>query len=334
MGLASCDKHDLKDAAPLYPIEFGQPHVESSTRGYNPSYSTVSLDEITVYGTVTTTDAVAQTTVTDNLFPGITVSKGSQGWSYDKQYEQYWFDEKKYEFVALAGAGQGAGVTTDAIGMPQSITCDVAQQQDLLLDIYKYGTHGDIFQSDGHKTTTVNFVMNHLLSKMKFTFRNGHPLNSGLEIVVKDIKIKNAPKSGTYTLTSEATQAPWGTWGPLSGEQELDFGNATFSPNKNSPDGDYITTSHGEGITSNHQVLMLPGEYQGIEVTFTAELYMNPVNIYGQQAQRGLLQTKQYSRTLPAFTLKQGKCYNIFTSIEMDMDLVTFQIHQTTGWDN
>lgn len=332
LGMLSCSKHDVDDAAPLYPIQFGQPYVESSTKGYNPSHTTGSLDEITVYGSATVEEGEVITTT--NIFPGIAVTKGSTGWGYDNQYQQYWFAHTEYEFVAVAGAGEGVSVNTGSNGIPVSLDYNVAGQQDLLLDTHYHGIHGDIHQEAGHKTTTINFVMNHLLSKVKFTFKNGHPLNSGIELAVKDVKIKNAYGTATYTLAQGATEAPWGSWGAQSGSQELNFGNATTSAQKDSPNFDFITTSNGSGICSNHQMMMIPGEYSGTEVTFTVELYMYPQMIMGESAQRALLATKDYTRTLPDFTLQQGKCYNILTGIEMQLDEVTFQIHQTTGWEN
>lgn len=329
MGVVSCSKHDVEDAAPLSPIVFGQPHVENSTKAYNPAYSTGSLEEMTVYGTGTQ-EQLGQP-VTRNIFYGVTVSKGARGWEYDHQYEQYWHEGNQYEFVAVAGTDKEQ-VMTDSNGMPAKISYSVAGQQDLLMDKYAYGIHGDRFQEQGSKNTTVNFVLSHLLSKVKFTFRNGHPLNSGLELVIKDVKIKNAHSTATYALNPQATETPWGNWEQVSGQQELNFGNVTFSPDKNAP-GDYLTTSH-TGISTNHQMLMIPGEYTEAEVTFTVELYMNPVMIMGENAQRALLETRQYTRTLPSFTLQQGKCYNIHTSVEMDLNRITFDIHQTTGWEN
>lgn len=307
--LAGCSKDDVIKSVPKQEITFGNVFVDNSTKA-DPSYTAANLEQFFVYGNVTGNKNTA------NIYSGAEVSNISGVWKCG--VTQYWIADCTYDFVAVSDVGykkDGEGdelvtVTTHTTpaavaGLPATITYDATCQKDLLYAEYKgVQTDANAVPSTGVENGVVKpipFTFSHLLSKVKFTFTNGFPANSGVQLFVTDIKITNAAKKGTYNISNAQDSDPstlaWGNYSYFTGTDSdcLNFGTtADMAPNASSESSTYcllipntqditisFTVNHNKGgvptpkeITID-DVVLLPGHFYN----FTAEL--NSGNVEG-----------------------------------------------------
>lgn len=113
---------------------------------------------------------------------------------------QYWEPGYTYAFEAIAPKSGENGVTFAAAKDGGTITFVSDSETDLL-----YSKAAD--KTTGAEVTTdpgeVNFTFGHMLSRVKFTFKNTFPANAAAKISVKDVKITNAYQNGTITPAEE-----------------------------------------------------------------------------------------------------------------------------------
>lgn len=117
---------------------------------------------------------------------------------------QYWEPNYTYAFEAIAPKSGEKGVTFAAAKTGGTITFVSDSETDLL---YSKATD----KTTGYKVTAdpgkVNFTFGHMLSRVKFTFKNTFPATAAAKISVKDVKITNAYMNGTITPAAE--NAAW-----------------------------------------------------------------------------------------------------------------------------
>lgn len=117
---------------------------------------------------------------------------------------QYWEPGYTYAFEAIAPKSGENGVTFAAAKDGGTITFVSNSETDLL---YSKATDKT---TEAEVTTTpgkVNFTFGHMLSRVKFTFKNTFPDKAAAKISVKDVKITNAYTKGT--ITPAAANAAW-----------------------------------------------------------------------------------------------------------------------------
>ena len=183
VGLASCvQTEELAVANNNQAIGFDT-FVENVTKGQ--LYNTSNLDHFKVYGTISQNDAVVT-----NIFPGVPVTKGTNGWGYSSEYTQYWIPGFVYDFTAIVDGE----VAVDGNGMPATITTEMADQEDIL-----YATVNREFKA-GDQASKVGFTFAHLLSKAKFTVKN--TIANGQKFVynIESVKITNADATAVYDV--------------------------------------------------------------------------------------------------------------------------------------
>ena len=117
---------------------------------------------------------------------------------------QYWEPNYTYAFEAIAPKSGEKGITFAAAKNGGTITFASNSETDLL-----YSKAAD--KTTGTEVTTdpgeVHFTFGHMLSRVKFTFKNTFPENTAAKISVKDVRITNAYKNGT--ITPAAVNAAW-----------------------------------------------------------------------------------------------------------------------------
>lgn len=193
-------------------IGFNNAFVENSTRSvYDPSYTTETLQTpgFEVHGYVTVDSSTAK------LFNATKVS--GAGWTYEGT--QYWISGANYDFYAIAPAG-GATVTSSATSTTLAFTN--TGKVDLLYD--------EVVDRVGEDSgnTMVAFTFRHLLSKVKFSFKNGYNATNSA-IRVRNITITDAHSTGNVTLNGEEDATP--VWSGQSNTTplKLEFGNAAVA---------------------------------------------------------------------------------------------------------
>lgn len=264
-AIVSCNKAEVLQVNSDNAIAFDTPFVENATKAM---YSEENLfTSFKVYGTV------SDGTQTSNIFAGVDVigsGLGASGtWAYNEAYKQYWAEGKKYNFTALVGTALMDEITTDANGMPTSVTYSVAKQEDILY------AKSDQYIGLAANNPTVEFTFNHLLSKAKFTFINGFESSSNMDVTISNIQITNAASTATVTLPDS-----WGAATSANATVEFGNGEAKISPNVSTEStSEMLLIPNPENIITDlsisFKVTLSTGDVTLSEKTHTASVSVN-----------------------------------------------------------
>ena len=197
IGMVACFSEDVVQLPKSDTIRFADAYINNSTRAdqaADPSTTKETLAAFDVWAYMTSTSGT--------VLVGEDVTRVGGDWDYANL--QYWTPNKNYFFAALAPMnsqnwdldasqavfGQGAGLVTFT---------NVDGSEDLLYTTANVTTPGmDVLQNQGMETVKLQFQ--HLLSKVKFTFKNGF-LTDNATIKVENIKM-SAPESGSINLAA------------------------------------------------------------------------------------------------------------------------------------
>lgn len=297
-ALASCSKNEVIDTVGREVISFGDVFVDHSTRAVtDPTHTTASLGEFFVYGNVTgNVEDENGNKGKVNIYKGDRVYKDDNGiWNCNAI--QYWVPECGYDFVAVSdveATDPTDGVSRDIVvktsyGLPASIEYNAACQKDLLYATRQVETDESAdpqtgLDENGH-INPVAFTFDHLLSKVQFTFTNDFRQDSGVQLTVTDIRINNAPKTGTYTIGGTPE---WAVNSSFTADDYLSFGSTEAIP------------AGGNKGTSSTQCVLIPCK-QAFNITFTVEH-----NKGGSDTEKTI--------TTEEITLEKGHFYN-FTAV-------------------
>lgn len=322
VAMVACSNDEIVREAAPEAIGFDNAFVNNSTRSVvTPGYSTTNLfEDFAVYGFVE--DAV--------LFNGTEVAKDitntelKQAWKYAGT--QYWIAGANYDFYAVApysGNWKIKDTTTPASTGAQISFTNVDGTQDLL--------YSGIVARQGvaNNNAAVAFTFKHILSRVKFSFKNGYNA-SAATICVRDIKITNAYATGVATLGANA--AAWsGQTGAIAAG--VAFGNATTeatyatdATEANLKNYDY---AYNNTVESYYERLLIPGEKEWT-ISFVVDLLVSDKKI------------ATYSHTAKAtIDLAPGMSYDILaeiTATNIDpnhaQEPIEFTVTTITDWDN
>ena len=293
-------------------IGFDNAFIENSTRsGYDPSFTDTKIfSDFAVYGFVE--GAV--------LFDGTKVSKTitngdlKSDWKYAGT--QYWIAGANYNFNAVAPMTDGGWTKSAATKDATTLSFTNDGETDLL---YAYATA----EGKAEGNPAVAFTFRHVLSKVKFTFKNGYNATNAT-IRVKDVKITDAYKTGSVVLDAASK------WSSQAGTLELAFGNAAVASADAEEAFDY-----GKSVESYNELLLIPGagpkEVEGKKtytVTFTVDLLVSDTVV------------KSYSHSInAAFTPEAGNSYNLTATItaenidpDHEQEPIEFTVNPLPGW--
>lgn len=198
----------------------------------------------------------------------------------------YWEGGKTYAFEAIAPRSGKNGVTFAAAKTGGKITFVNDAETDLVYSKAADKTTPATLTSD---PGTVNFTFKHLLSRVKFTFKNGFGANDAAKITVKDVKITNAYANAS--ITPNAANAAWEVSG--NNDLEVDFGKTADN---------IMPTANG----ATTQMYLIPVAQPSYAVTFTVVLDQNGV-------------TSNYDHTATITTgMEIGKSYNFTAELNKD----------------
>ena len=296
LAMIACNRDEVVDVQQSSFITFGDSFVEVKTRAAaDPSTTTASISAFDVWG------FIGQPSGT--VFNKERVTKGENGWSY--QNLQYWTPEDKFYFHAVSPVDDSNIVVDtkemNTEGLGNIAFTNVNGTTDLLYATLPIET-GNVFPYYDDEVT-LKFM--HLLSKIKFTFKNGFT-NENTSLVVKNIKIVNAPAKGNIDVNKSRLDFVWNL---TQGEStELAFGDV----NGGNPMPLYSAEKVENGVFDPEcavERLTIPADNtRAYTIEFDLALY------YGDQL--GMESHKEICLEDQAFEI--GKNYNLVATINAE----------------
>ena len=282
-------------------IAFGGYVGNAVRKAEDPSTKVQDLYNFTVWAYIQNPEA----TEVGNVFDGETVTNPGNGWTYDGP--RYWMEGYAYRFFAITPYGNGGGVTlagneslvepfTNGLGKINFTNADGTE--DVL-----YASYAKAANEATPDKVTFNF--NHILSKVKFSFKNQFD-DASATVKVKEVKMV-VPAKGVVTLNSAnlletpAADRVKYNWTP--------DGTETLTLNFGDVEGGAVLPVSDEFYEVDYERLTIPTlpthEYK---ITFKVEInYQN------------LLIEKDFESTLTDYEFVSGTAYNLITTITPDI---------------
>lgn len=283
----------------------------------NASRADVSADPSTTTETLTGFDVWAFMDTPDGVMLTGDDVEGVKG-NFTYAHTQYWIAGHQFYFSALAPMNSAnAKVTTDPTkgadkyGLGTVEFTNVNGTEDLLYSATMVEVAKNADLSD---MASVEFTFNHLLSKVKFTFKNTFT-NPNYNFEVRDIKMV-VPSKGTINLNQEDW---WST-----NEWELGEGTTTLAF------GTTGNIAQGKEQECADERLTIPAEAaQTYEITFTVDLYTGAV----------LAETYDHKITLTGAKFEIGKAYDLYAELngnnidqEGALNPIVFDVEEVLNW--
>lgn len=292
-ALVACNRDEVVSEQSQSFISFGDSFVEVKTRAaVDPSTTTNTITAFDVWG------FIGQPSGT--VFEKERVTKGAEGWSYNNL--QWWVADKTYYFHAISPVDD-SNIKVDTkdmnvAGLGNIAFTNVNGTTDLLY-ASQYVTTGKEYPYHEEKVT-MQFM--HLLSKIKFTFKNGFT-NENASLAVKNIVITDAPAEGNIDVNKDRKDFVWNlTQGKTT---KLEFGNVNggkVMPLYNPED----VKNGVVDVESAVERLTIPADAtRSYTIEFDLELY------YGDQL--GMISNRSITLENQAFAI--GKNYNLVATI-------------------
>lgn len=305
-GLASCMQDEVlsQDQAA---IEFGDAFVDNATKALyeGTGENEHKVDSFKVWGTVTGQGSTVA------LYEGANVTRGdknyNEAWSCD--VTRFWTPNCDYAFYAVVDAADDAVEATN--GVPTSIAYEVSNGDpiDLLYGETTKTTKTDKTVPEGG--ALVAFNMQHLLSRIQFSFANGVELAAGdkaeYSFKVTSLSVK--------TWSAGDCAVPAKTW-TRNGESEVTL---AFAATADSP---YLTGSASEGK------VIIPGE-QTLKISYTYEVYFDNDTTTGDPAKKIYTGTVTDKALTHDFAVNHS--YNIVATLDLNNE-IQFTIQNVTDW--
>lgn len=268
--LASCSNDETVEMAQPKAIGFTS-FVDKSTRAVDTNLD--NLGVISVYGWRGDTQIfnAQDVTVTNN---------GNGTYSPIR----YWESGYVYAFEAIKPKSGENGVVFTAKKEGGTINFTNNAETDLLYaGIETKTTAENLNETPGN----VNFTFKHLLSRVKFTFKNSFPENAVAKITVKDVNITDAYEKGV--ITPAATNNQWTAT------------DKTLKVIFNSNNVKDLVASTGSAATDH--MYLIPSSLASYTVEFTVTLDQN-----------GATTDYEHSATITT-SMEKGKSYNFVAQI-------------------
>ena len=296
-GLVACNneqtlvKHNDKVA-----MEFGA-FVENAltTRAaQDPSLKTADLTGFDVWAYMDSYDGLVLSDEDVELVNG--------AWSYANL--QYWLPGHDYYFTAIAPMN---GENWDYAQTAETISfTNVEGTEDLLFATATSSTKDESVTA----YETVKLTFKHLLSKTKFTFKNGYTTKN-MDIVVSNIQMV-APESANYEINSTEAHK----WTNYADEVTLAY-------------GDVERIGAGAKAESTYERLTIPATAaQDYKITYDITVYSGEVVAFEVSKET----------ILSDVALEQGKAYNFVATITPDniidggLQPIVFEVVEVVDW--
>lgn len=327
IALVGCSQDETVATMDRVAIEFDKVFVENSTSSRATDLTTANLENFAVYG------SVEKGGQEGNIFNKQEVT-GTQAGGYTYSPAQYWIPGANYHFIAIAPFEDAHWTYTwseennTQYGNKQvqngTITFNnesAAASQDLLWAYQPASTANVINQAPG----AVSFSFQHLLSRVKFTFKNGFATGSNIQLKVKDVQITNAHSQGTLAITNGTVGDTW----TASNTADEDKFTRIFGDANGEPVADYYAPQ--TSASTAHYYLM-PVKDASYTIKFTIDLY---------QAGVLLLEDIQKETKILTPTLMRGFSYEFKAELNASnttndgaLEPIEFQVSGVKGWED
>lgn len=309
--LASCSNDETVEMAQSKAISFSDAFVNKSTRALYTDKTSLATDGFAVYGF----------TQNGQIFAGEQVTSSDNGNTWTYTPPKYWIEGNQYVFAAIAPARSSDIRVSDVATTTgvDKVTMKVAfTNSDGTTDLL-HAAPTAIPKIDATflaNVQPVSMTFNHLLSKVKFTFKN--LMGQDYNIVVNDIQITNAKRTGDYIISEN--EAKWNN--VTDATLELGFGNVGSTDSK-------IANTNSE---ASKELLMIPYDDSGVyTVKFSIVLYQNDVE----------MNTYSHEVTIQKVELKSGYCYNFVAEVtpqtisggDEELQQIVFSVSEIKEWD-
>ena len=323
IALVSCSQDETVATMDRVAIEFDKVFVENSTSSRAGEDITLdNLNNFSVYGSVVKGDQEG------NIFDAQKVEKTAGEYTYSPA--QYWIPGASYHFTAIA-PHEGYWIYTCKPGTESEYGTRQAQYGTITFDNHSAGAEQDLLWAYKTATTAASFTQKpeaigfsfqHMLSRAKFTFKNGFAKGSNISLKVKNVTITNAHKVGSIELNGSNLPVAW-TVAESTTENpntfERNFGDAGTETN-------YGPQTSG---TTVHYYL-IPVANANYKIEFTIDLY---------QAGVLLLENIQKTADIIGFDMKRGYSYEfkaelnaLNTSNEGSLEAIEFKVTGVEDW--
>ena len=299
----SCSQELTVDAPKGAAIAFDNAFVENATRAAD-----IDAEGIKAVGFGVTGYIVNTAGDQGKIFNNQEVAWNGSAYAYSPA--QYWTAGNTYTFAALVPytGAQWTYAATDAFNGEISFNNALAAaNQDLL-----YSYHSETMPESIVSTpAAVEFTFNHILSRVKFSFKNGFGEGENITLKVKDVVVTNVHSNGTVAVENGAVQ----DWTVGESTFNRAFGNA----------GENILAVGAKGTTEHFYFIPADATYN---LTFVVELYQANV----------LADT--YNRTANVtLSLEKGKSYELTatlnnrnTSDDGELYPIEFNVDEVDEW--
>ena len=302
--LTACNNEETIAVQSNAPMAFGASFVENATRAAaDPSTVTATLNAFDVWAYMDQPDGL--------VLSNEDVTKSGSKWAYTNI--QYWLPEHTYYFGALAPMNSAnwslntEGIATEEVGVVSFTNVDGSE--DLLFASTSVNTNG---MEVGADMDAVKFQFNHLLSKVKYTFKNGFRTDN-VSLVIRDVKM-TAPEKATIALAND-NWSDENVWVLGEGTKTLEFGNVE-------------TLTMGQQAEAAQERLTIPASADySYDVTFTVDMYMGAV----------LAHTFEKASTITGAAFEMGKAYNLVAEINpenLNLTAIEFDVIEVKEWVN
>ena len=326
-SLVACAKENVV-ATYNEAIAFDNTFVNNTTKSIDPSITTANLQGFLVYGTTKGDHTNAETINIFNAVPvGHNIQEGvSTGWQYAAGFTQYWIAGNKYNFAAVVNY-DGTGnldktkVSTDAYGMPTEIVY-AANGIDLL---YARSAEDIVGLVSGNPK--VAFTFDHLLSKVKFSFKNTTPASDDTNKYtyrVSNIVMTGTPAEGTCNVTGYPTYA----WSVAADVASATTNYGHIVANGTTVNEDATPVGPSTIKYSNNENLVIPGEYE-VNIKCQIELLISK-EVDGETIYQ-VADIISYDKNTEV-TLEQGVAYNFVLSGKLG-EAIAFTVTKVNAWD-
>ena len=307
-AMVACVNEEVTELPQGDAIAFESAFIDNATRAAeDPSTTTETLDGFNVWGFVKECDGV--------IFNGTEVKKTNGIWGYEGT--QYWAPNQPYYFAALAPTN-GKWSLAD----PDKATGEKAKYGLGKISFTNENGTEDLLYAKTMKQSAglnepngaVKFQFQHLLSKVKFTFKNGFPTETA-SIVVSNVKMA-VPLLGAIDLAQADYTKGW-SCAVGNSTVALEFGNVQKLAYTKSAEAAYerftIPATDVDDI------------FGGYIITFDIDLYMGAQKVY----------TVSKTSKVTGYELEMGKAYNFTAEINPDnleLEEIVFDVHAVDGW--
>ena len=299
----SCSQELTVDAPKGAAIAFDNLFVENSTRANDLNAEGIKNVGFGVTGYIV--NAAGQQ---GKIFDNKEIAWNGSAYTYSPA--QYWTAGNTYTFAALVPYVDAQWEYTPTDATNGQITFDneaAAANQDLLYS-YKSETMPESIVS---KPAAVEFTFSHLLSRVKFSFKNGFGDGENITLQIKDVVVTNVHSNGSVDVVDGAVQ----DWTVGTETFNRAFGNA----------GDGILAVGAKGTTEHFYLIPADATYN---LTFVVDLY-----------QAGVLADTYNRSANVTLTLEKGKSYELAatlnhlnTSDDGELYPIEFQVNEVDEW--